>query len=212
MELGADLVHPGQAGGLGSNIGKGAGADGAADAGDDAVGAMVVAALLNLQRGAGVFLLVGDGQVFKGRGGGQRVYGANLAILADGLLQQGHDLATALGAKDHPRAGFQQGFALTLGQTAAEDNLAIRVFTAQSAGDLHGFLIAGAGHGAGVQHVHVRLAVEGDNGIAGGAEKLQHGLGIVLVDFAAKGVECYGVQGFHSNGFIANMCICRGDL
>ena len=119
---------------------------------------MVVAALLNFEDGAGVILLAGDGQRLKGRGLIELAHGADLAVLPHGLFQQRDHLQPALGADDEPCAGVQQPVAHPLGEATAQHDLALRVFPAQAAGQLHGLLVPGAGDGAGVENVHVRRA------------------------------------------------------
>ena len=62
---------------------------------------MVIAALLNFQNGAGMLLLLGNGQTFEGRLS-QRLHRTDLLARPHSLFQQLHDLRTPLGAKDQP--------------------------------------------------------------------------------------------------------------
>ena len=182
--------------GFGTDFIHRAGANRPAHAGDDAVGAVVVAALLNFERRAGVFLLRGDGQRLEGGRGVQLVDGVDGCVLPQRLFQQFDDFAAVLCADDEARAGFKQILRLALRQTARQNQRAVRMFAAQAARQLQGFLVARAGHGAGVDDVNIRVRVERDDFIAGGAEFLQHRLCVVLVDLAPKGVEGSSFHGF----------------
>ena len=54
---------------------------------------------------------------------------------------------------------------------------------------LAGFFVAGGCDGAAVYNVGVGLSVEGDEGMPPGQEKFLHGLGLILIDLAAQGID-----------------------
>ena len=134
----------------------------AAHGGNDTIGAVLVAAVLNLQRAAGAALrnsavdcekLLGTGA----RGWGEICYGRPLQM----RFQHCDQLALLAIADDEIGAGFVQLIGAPLGITAGGDYGGIRV---AAAGTAHGFArvgIAGAGDRAGVDDVDIGLAGEG---------------------------------------------------
>ena len=155
-------------------------------AGDDAVGAVAVAALLNLHGGAGLALVPGNEQRLKLRAL-QRQHGVDAFVLRNGLLRQLHHAGALLYADYHPHAVHLENLLrVALGQTARHHDGAARMQPRDAPDQLLRLLVAGSGDGAGVDEVHVRLVLHRNGGIARALEGLQHGLGVVLVDLAAQ--------------------------
>ena len=112
------------------------GAHRAAHGGDDAVGAVAVAALLDLHGGAGLALVAGHEQALEARAF-QRGHGADLRILQQGLLQQRHHLAPALDPHHQAHAVHgQDALRVPLGQTAAHHDGALRLLPGHPADGL----------------------------------------------------------------------------
>ena len=72
-------------------------------------------------------------------------------------------------------------------------------------GQLQGFMIPRAGHGAGIDHIGVRFLLKGDGGVAGADQQLAHGFGVILVDLAAESVKgddhpvCYSISPYRAS-------------
>jgi hypothetical protein len=60
---------------------------------------------------------------------------------------------------------------------------------ATAADDRPVFFVGYGGDGTGVDDIAVTIPVKGDDFVAPGPEQMLHGLGLVLIDFAAKGVK-----------------------
>ena len=72
----------------------------------------------------------------------------------------------------------------------AQEGLYRRMFAAQAARQLQGFLVARAGHGAGVDEIGVAVVGIRAADVAKGQKLLLHGLRFILIDLAAESVEC----------------------
>ena len=123
-----DLAVAGLAQGarLGRNVRKAPRADRPAHLRDDAVGAAVVAALLDLHHGAGVALVGQHVQGLKGRAR-QVLHGAERAALPPRPLQQRHDLPPPGVAHDEPHARQGELLPLVLGHAPGHDDVRLRV-------------------------------------------------------------------------------------
>ena len=121
-----------------------------------------------------------------------RVHGlqGGLALpLPDGLFQKTQKAHAVPGARQHvgPQGPGLGG--VGLGPAAAHGHHGPRVLPAGPVDGLAGLLVPGGGDGAGIDNVGVCLLAEGDRLVAPGPELLLHGLGLVLVHLAAKGVD-----------------------
>ena len=84
---------------------------------------------------------------------------------------------------------------LYLGVAAAYAHNGLGVLPTAAADDAPVFLICNGGDGAGINNVAVTGLIKGAQAMAQGQELLFHGLGFVLVHFAAQCVKCE----FHVN-------------
>ena len=98
-------------------------------------------------------------------------------------------------AQNNVRIGQGLGlFRKRLGHTAGEDNDSVGVLPAGPVQGLADFVVAGGGDRAGVHQDNVGLLGRIAGGDARRCQAGQHILGLILVDFAAKGDGVY----FHS--------------
>ena len=108
------------------------------------------------------------------------------------LLEAGHQIRTFCVAQDDVR--LQKGgggIGESLGHAAGEHRDRAGVVLLGAAQRLAHLVVALGGDGAGVDHHHAGGLVRGGLGKAGGQQGLQHGLGLVLIDLAAKGDDFY---------------------
>ena len=187
--------------GLGQDLGRRAADAGAADGRDDAEGAVLVAAVLDLQGAAGAALGHGPVDLQEAPGGGPPAGGgARCRGRRGGLVEAGgvrpemgahavHE-AGLVGVGDHQAgAGPTQLLGPALGVTAGGHHQRLGI---APAGPAHGAArigVAGAGDRAGVDHVHVGFLGEGDHPPAAVVESGLEGLGLVLVQLAAEVVD-----------------------
>ena len=141
-----------------------------------------------------MLVLGGYGQALKGLAGLQGFYGTDWTAGPQGFMIQTDHITTALCTDDKIRAEGQQVFSALLRHAAADNQAGRRLFPADFPDQLQGFLVSGSGYGTGVDKVDIRRLIHGNNLIAIRLEELQHGLGIILIDFTAKGM---GSDGFH---------------
>ena len=181
---------------LGQDAGLIAAAHRAAGAGDDAVGALAVAAILHLDESAGVGLEPLHGQFLKlfaalVRGDGNDAFMAVQELLH--IVQNG--LAVAVAAHEvglGELGGFlREGLRVAAGEHRDGTGV-LALFAAQP---LAAFLVAKVGHGAAVHHKNIRRLVLLRNGKAVGAEHLFQRAGLVQVDLAAKGIKTNSHEG-----------------
>ena len=184
------VARSGQLVQLGQNALLGAAAHRPAGAGDDAVGALPVAAVLYLDKGAGVGLEPFHRQLLEllaalVRGNGYDALVAVQQLLY--VLQNG--LAVAVAAHKvgfHELCGLlREGLRVAAGQHRHRTG----VFALFAAQPLAALLVAEVGHGAAVHNEHVRCLAFLRNGKAVGAEQLFQRAGLVQVDLAAEGIK-----------------------
>ena len=175
---------------LGQNALLGTAAHRPAGAGDDAVGTLPVAAVLYLDKGAGVGLEPFHRQLLEllaalVRGNGYDALVAVQQLLY--VLQNG--LAVAVAAHKvglHELCGLlREGLRVAAGQHRHRTG----VFALFAAQPLAALLVAEVGHGAAVHDEHVRCLAFLRNGKAVGAEQLFQRTGLVQVDLAAQGIK-----------------------
>ena len=157
--------------------------------GDDAVGAEVDAAVLDLQHGPGAALQAAGGQLLKVQAAEGVVQGGDGLPLPCGALHQLHKARPVAGAADqvHPQLLHVAG--MGLGIAAAHGDHRVRRGLPGPADDLPGLFVADGGDGAGVDEIGVRRPLEGDQFVAPGGEQLLQGLGLILVHLAAQSIE-----------------------
>ena len=214
-----DLAHAARGEGfaLGDDLLHGAGAFVAAGLGDDAEGAVHVAALLNgdeggdLRRGAGV-----------GRGVGA---GAGQEVVLDGVLRAGllldvhdagadgqaglaggadvveiaGDLVKFLGADDEIDVGqaFEDFGAAVLGHAAedTEDEVGVLLFAVGDVGGFaEGLLLGGVAHGAGVEEHDVAVVLILHDAVAATAQHGRDRLAVAFVHLATIGLDIDAVH------------------
>ena len=163
----------------------------AAGAGDDAVGALAVAAVLHLDKGAGMLGKPLDGQLLKLLAllVGADVHDA-LLLAVQHLLHQAGQNAPAAGAGHHVGLRHRGGFLRErLGVAAGQDRDGLRMLPLLPAQPFAAFLVAEVGDGAAVDHIDVRLLAGFHHRVAVGLKQLCQGAGLVLVDLAAQGIK-----------------------
>ena len=156
---------------------------------DNAVCAVIIAAFLELDRRPGMLGNPRDPQRLKAGFRSQRCHRAERLSLFTQLLNQINDPVPVLRSQNQIRSGFfPQGGSLLLGQAAAENQQAFRVLPFDFPRQLQGFLVSGAGDGAGVDQINLRILLEWDGFVSRRFQQLPHGFRIVLVDLASEGV------------------------
>jgi hypothetical protein len=175
---------------FGQNAFLGAAAHRAACAGDDAVGALPVAAVLYLDKGAGMGLEPLHRQLLEQLAALVRGNGHNAFVAVQQLLhvvQNG--LAVTVAAHKvglHELCGLlREGLRVAAGQ----HRHCTRVLALFAAQPLAAFLVAKVGHGAAVHNEHVCCLAFLRNGKAVGAEQLLQRTGLVQVDLAAQCIK-----------------------
>ena len=99
--------------------------------------------------------------------------------------------------KSHPVAGachqiyLQAGhfLRLGLGVAAADGDESVRMGTLGAADHVPALFVADSGDGTGVDDIHIGLCVKLREGVAAAGQNSLHGLRLILVDLAAKGVN-----------------------
>ena len=189
------LLHAGtrQLPGLGQHVLHSAAAVAPPEGRDDAVGAVVIAAL-------------GDTQISVMLGGGQHpVELVDLAVdagkaagvaAAHQLLQRRHDLAVAAGAHDtvHLRQLRQDLLPVALGEAAGDQNfphLPLRLQLCRGKDGVDGLLLGAVDKAAGVDDHHVRPGRLLQQDMPGVAAQCHHLLGVHQILGTAKGNKGY---------------------
>ena len=176
--------------GLVHRLGKGEGAHRASGVGDDAVGAEVGAPVLHLEHGPGAAHLAPGGEPLKVPAAQGLVHlddGGGVVLKLP--LQQVQKLHAPGGAghQVHPQGGHR--LRLGLGVAAAHRHHRLGVHLFGSADDVAALLVTDGGDGTGVDDVGVGQVLKGDQGVTAAEQLALHGLGLILVDLAAQGVD-----------------------
>ena len=158
---------------------------------------MIIAALLNFHHRASMTFVAADGQRLVG-GVVDAFHRHHLDIFRNSLFQQLHDSSPILGAEDQPCARLPKLLAHSLGQTACNDHIRLRITTAAAPDELQTLFIAGARNGTGVDQINIRGRPVRHDTVAVPLKSLQHGLGVVLIYLAAQRNSC---DGFHHDRF-----------
>ena len=175
---------------LGQNALLGTAAHRPAGAGDDAVGALPVAAVLYLDKGAGVGLEPLHRQFLELLAALVRGNSYDALVAVQQLLyvvQNG--LAVAVAAHKvgfHKLRGFLRE---SLRVAAGQHRHRTRVLALFAAQPLAALLVAEVGHGAAVHHKNIRFFALRHDGEASAPEHLLQRAGLVQVDLAAKGIK-----------------------
>ena len=192
------ITGSGQSVQLGQNAGFVAAAHGAAGTRDHAIGTAAVAAVLDLDKGAGVILKFFQWQLFKlfALGVGLNIHHTRLgAVQHLGHISQ--NAVSAAGAGYHIGLGNGSGF---LGEglriAARKHRNGAGVFPLGAAQPLAAFLIAEIGYGAAVDHIHIGAFAGGGQQIAVLLKQALQRAGFVLIHLAAKGIKTYTHEGF----------------
>ena len=193
-------------------------ADGAARGGDDAIAAPVIAAVLYFKKGAGAHAKIGGGAAFE--------------ILAFFVLRDADNALTVERERPHQLRqggavacpgddiGFRDGGGLPregLRVAAGEHHDGAGIFPTETADSLAGLAVAFGGDGAAAHHIDIvaggvpRDDIKAFGGKAGGKH-----LSFVLVDLAAKGIECdaHGedLRGWVQGPWYDNYCFAPKSL
>ena len=169
---------------------QGGGADGAPGVGDDAVGAEVDAAVLNLQKRSGAAFQSAGGEDLKGAALQGVVQGLPVALALQSGGQILDELLPSAAAPKHVNIQLPGSVRVMLGVAAAHADDRFRVLPAAAADDGPVLLVRHGGDGTGVDYVGVTAFVKGADGIAPFPEKLLHGLCFILVGFTAQRIKC----------------------
>ena len=165
------------------------GADGTPGIGDDAVGAEVDAAVLDLQHGPGPLLQPAGRQDLKFPAAQGIVQGVLVGLALQGLQQVGQELLPPAGASQYINAQCLDSLRGVLGVAAADADDGLRVLPAAPADHGPVFLVGNGGDRAGIDHVGIALLVETADLVAHRAQQVLHGLGLILVCFASEGIK-----------------------
>ena len=141
-----------------------------------------------------MFILRSNGQTFKRLSGMKRFNRTEGNTVLKVLPIQAYNLATALSTNDKIRTERKKILSALLSHTPADNEAGLRAFTADFPDELERLLISGSCHGTGIDQINIRRMIERYNLITGLLEKFQHGLGIILIHLATKGM---GSDGFH---------------
>ena len=168
----------------------GAAAHRAAGAGDDAVGTLTVAAVLHLDKRAGVGLEPLHGQLLKqlaplvGRNGNDTLVAVQQL---EHIVQDGLAVSVAADEISLHELGSFLGESLRI--AAGEHGHGTGIFALGAAQPLAALLVAEVGHGAAVHHKNIRFFALRHDGEASAPEHLLQRAGLVQVDLAAKGIK-----------------------
>ena len=182
----------------------------AAQVGNDAEGAAVVATLGHLEVGHRLTGGAIAGQVLIGHEGG---HGAHLVHPLAGLhpFQHAHDVLVIAGAHDRLcfRQGVEQLLLEVLGQASSNNELL--ALLGQFHQGAHRFLAGVLDEAARVHHHHGGLAFIGAHAVAGLGEQAEHVFGVDSVLFAAQMGESHGGFGrrlghVHGDGLRSRRC------
>ena len=171
---------------LGGGVGQRQAPQAAPGVGDDAVGAEVDAAVLDLQHGPGAAVHGPRGQLFQAPAQEGLVDAPGPLPLRHGLLHRRHEVHPVSGAEKHAGADLLGVLGAQLGVAAADRHHRAGVFVPQAADGLAGFAPALGGDGAGVDDHRVRHLAGGGGQMPVLLEPGLHGLGLKLVDLAAE--------------------------
>ena len=199
--------------GLGHSRVNGLAAHGAAGEGDDAVGAEVAASVLHLEHSAGAPHQPAGGEHFKivpfqrivhrYPGGGGAIQRGLLH-----LIQKGHPVA---GARHQIHLQPGHFLRLRLGVAAADGDEGVRVGALGAADHVPTLFVADGGDGTGVDDIYIGLCIKLREGVAAAGQNGLHGLGLVLVDLAAQGVNGIAHKNFSLAGIENPSGIKRGE-
>ena len=157
--------------------------------GNDAVGAVVVTAVLDLQKRSGAALKAPGREDLKGNAPliGRHLHGGPAVLCR--LLQQRQKLLSVPGAEHHIGAQIGRRLRGGLGETAADADDGLRRPAPGGPDHLPGFPVALSGDGAGVDDVDIRRLRKCGEPMSPGHDHLFHGLGVKLIGLAAKGIK-----------------------
>ena len=161
------------------------GTDRAAGVGDDAIGAEVDAAVLDLHHRPGTLFQTACGKNFKFPAS----QGVVQMFLVAAVFQSGQDHGDEFlplgAAADDVHAQGLDGFGVVLGVAAADADNSLGMLPAAAADDGAVFLVRHSGDGAGIDNVGVAGFLKRADLMAPLMQELFHGLGLILIGFAA---------------------------
>ena len=170
------------------------GAHPAARGRDDAVGAEPVAAILNFHKSARMLLKAGDRPAMEALPGFMWAHMED-ALAAELIFVDGLKNRFAVAVADDDIRLSERLCLLRIGlrHTAGEHNNALRMQPFEAPYRLTGFLVARAGHRAGIYKIKIRFLLRRDDFKALCPELLAQCLCFILIHLASKGIKC----GFH---------------
>ena len=169
---------------------QGRGAHGATGIGDDAVGAEVHAAVLDLQHGPGPLLQTARGKDFKFSPAQGVVQGFLVSSLGKGSEHILDKFLPLAAAAQNIHTQFPDGFGGMLGIAAADADDGLGMLPAAPPDHGPVLLVRHGGDGAGVDDIAVARLVKMTDFMAHFRQNMLHGLGFVLICLAAKGIKC----------------------
>ena len=165
------------------------GTNGAPGIGDDAVRTEVDAPILHLQHGAGAALQPSRRENLKAPAVKGSVHGFHGPAILQLQLQKIEKAHPVAGSRDQVHVQLPHILRMSLGIASAHSHHCLRMFPPGAGKHLAGFLVADGGDRAGVDHIGIRAVGKGHDLVAPAAQFLFHGLGFVLIDFAAQRVN-----------------------
>ena len=169
---------------------RAAASDAASRVRDDAVAAELVAAVLNLDEGAGVLRLLVDMKLLVLVGSSKVRNGLPDLFSGKPRVQKRNEVRLAVVSDDQVNGGILSQFVRRrLDITSCRNYHRVRIFCLRAVQHLAGFFICNVRHGTGVDDIDIRFFLKAHDLIASGLQKLFHGLRFVCIYFAAKIVQ-----------------------
>ena len=166
------------------------GTNGAPGVGNDAVGAEIHAPVLHFQHGAGTFLQSTGREDFKLPAAQSVVQLFRPGFALHGRQHQLHKFPPPAAAADDVHSQRTHRLRGVLGVAAAYADDGVGIIPAAPADDRPVFLVCHGGDGAGVDNIAVAGLVKLPDLVPKLRQQLLHGLRLVLIRLAAKGIEC----------------------
>ena len=166
---------------------------------DDAVGAEIRTAVLNLQHGTGPFLQPSGGQDLKLPAPQRSVHFFLLFPAIQGFQQHFHEFFPTGAAPQNVHAQGFQVLGGVLGIAPAHGQQGLWMLPAATAQHGPALFVGHGGNGAGVDHIGVAVPLESADLLTPLKQKALHSLGLILIHLAAQGVKSKFHSQIHQN-------------
>ena len=164
---------------------------------DDAVGAEIVAAVLNLQKRARPLGKAACGKLLKAARKPRVLHMLPVLPVARRLRQTVEKFHAPVRADEHVHVHPAQLLRRGLRVAAAHADDGLRVAPADTADGVARFFVGHGRHGAGIDHITVADAVKVAQRVAALEQKLLHCLCFVLIDLTSQGIKCIFHEQYH---------------